>query len=271
MNACVRRLITRYMYVGLDGQREGNGPGRDLLLEVVDLLYLAAGDLALEVLELVVFLGELALDLLAELDALVDVVGNLLEVLLTQTTRCHGGGSDTDTHGCESGLVTGGGVLVAGNVDLLENGFHTGTVKGEGLQVEKNHVVVGTVGNKLVVHALEGNLKCLGVLDDLLLVELEVLSLSLLERNRERGDGVVVWATLVTGEDGEVDGSLEVVECLLASLGVGLAHALAEEDHSTTGSTKGLVGGGSDNVAVLEGRLVDTSSDQTRDMGHVHE
>ena len=211
------------------------------------------------------------MDLLAQLDALVDVVGNLLEVLLTKTTRGHGWGSNTDTHRCESRLVTRSGVLVAGNVDLLKNGFDTGTVKVEGLQVDQNHVVVGTVGNELVVHALERNLEGLGVLDDLLLVELEVLRLGLLERNREGGDGVVVGATLVAREDGEVDRTLEIVERLLASLGVGLAYTLAEEDHGTTGSTEGLVGGGCDNVAVLEGRLVDASSDKTRDMGHVHQ
>jgi hypothetical protein len=255
----------------LDGKGESDSPSRNFLLEVVDLLYLARSNPALEVLKLVVLLGQLTLDLLAQLDASIDVVGNPLEVLLTQTARGHGWSANTDTHWCEGGLVTRCGVLVASDVDLLEHGFDTRTVQSEGLEVDKDHVVVSTVGDEVVVLAFERYLKCLGVLDDLLLVELEVLGLSLLERNRERGDGVVVRATLVTREDGEVDGTFEIVERLLAGLSIGLAYTLAEEDHGTTGSTKGLVSGGRDDVAVREGRLVDTSGDQTGDMGHVHQ
>lgn len=131
-------------------------------------------------------------------------------------------------------------------------------------------MVVRTIGDQLEAKLLEGNLKLLGVLDDLLLVELEVLSLGLLERDSKRSDGVVVRSTLVAWEDGEVDGALEVVQCLLASLCVGLADALAEEDHGATGSTERLVGGSCDNVAVWEGRLVDAGSNETRDMCHVH-
>jgi hypothetical protein len=255
---------------GLDGEGEGDGPGGDLLLEVVDVLDLAGGDLGLEVLELVGLLGELGLDLPAHLDDLVDVVGDLLEVLLAETTRGHGGRADTDTHGGESRLVTGSGVLVAGNVDLLEDGLNTGTVEVPLLQVDEDHVVVGTVGDELEAEILEGVLELLGVLDDLLLVQLEVLGLSLLESNGKRGDGVVVGSTLVTGEDGEVDGTLKVVQGLLARLRVSAADALAEEDHSATRTTERLVGGGGDDVGVGEGRLVDAGSDETRDVGHVH-
>lgn len=132
-------------------------------------------------------------------------------------------------------------------------------------------MVVSAVGDELVVERLEGDFEGLGVLDDLLLVELEVFGLGLLEGDSERGDGVVVGSALVAREDGEVDGALEVVKSLLASLRVSLAHALAEEDHGATGSTERLVGGGGDNVAVLEGRLVDASSDKTGNMGHVHQ
>ena len=255
---------------GLDGEREGDGPGSDLLLEAVDLFNLTGGNLGLEVLELVGLLREVGLDLLAQLDDGVDVVGNLLELLLAETTRGHGRGTDADTHGGKGGLVTGGGVLVAGNVDLLEDSLDTGTVKIPLLEVDQDHVVVGTVSDELESKLLEGVLKLLGVLDDLLLIQLEVLSLSLLQGDGKRSDGVVVGSTLVTREDGEVDGALKVVEGLLAGLSIGLADTLAEEDHSTTGTTERLVGSGGDNVAVREGRLVDASGNETRDMSHVH-
>lgn len=257
--------------LNLDGEREAAGPSSNLLLEVGNLVDSAAGNLGLEVLELVSLLGKLALDLEAQLDAGVDVVGNLLEVLLASATGRHGRGTDTETHGGKSGLVTGSSVLIAGDVDLLEDGLDAGAVEGEGLQVEENHVVVRAVGDELVAEALEGNFEGLCVLDDLLLVELEVLGLGLLEGNGESGDGVVVGSTLVTGEDGEVNGALKIVEGLLASLCVGLAHALAEEDHGTTGSTERLVGGGGNDIAVGEGGLVDASGNETGNVSHVHE
>ena len=82
---------------------------------------------------------------------------------------------------------------------------------------------------------------------------------------------MVVGTALVAGEDGEVDGTLKIVESLdlLALLHLGLADTLAEEDHGTAGTTERLVGGGGDHVGVLEGRLVDAGGDQTGDVSHV--
>ena len=130
-------------------------------------------------------------------------------------------------------------------------------------------MAVGAVGDELVAELLELDLESLGVLDDLLLVLLESGVVGLLERDGQSGDGVVVGTTLVTGEDGEVDGSFKIVQDLLAGLGVGAAHTLAEEDHGTTGSTERLVGGGGDDVGVLEGRGDDAGSNQTGDVSHV--
>jgi hypothetical protein len=82
-----------------------------------------------------------------------------------------------------------------------------------------------------------------------------------------------VRSTLASGEDGGVD----------PGLNVGLL-VLAEEDETSTGTTQGLVTGnvstglirilehlrgGGDNVAELEWRALLSSSDQTRDVGHV--
>lgn len=211
--------------------------------------------------------------LLADLDAGVDEATNTAEVILTHTTRSHGGSTDSDTHGGESALVTRSGVLVASNVDLLQDGLDTGTVKttAEGLEVEEDHVVVGTTSNESVTALDKLLADGLGVLLDLLLVLLELRSLGLLQGDCESSNGVVVRTTLVTGEDGEVDWAFEVVKSLdlLATLHLGLADTLAEEDHGTTGTTERLVGGGGDNVGVLERRVHDASGDETGNVSHV--
>jgi hypothetical protein len=272
-NAQLRRILSppyKLTTIRSDGKRERNGPRGNLLLQALNLLDFAGRDLRLEVLELVVFLGQIGLDLLAQLDASVDVACDPLEVVLAEATRRHSWRADANTHGRERRLVAGCRVLVARDVDLLEDGFDAGAVEGEGLEVDEDHVVVCAVGDKLEAEFVEGDFELLSVLDDLLLVELEVFGLSLLERNGERGDGVVVRAALVAGEDGEVDGTLKVVECLLACLCVRLAHALAEEDHGAAGAAEGLVRGGGDEVAVGEGRLVDAGGDEPGDVGHVH-
>lgn len=253
----------------LNGEREGRGPVGNLLAELVDAGHLARGNLGLEVLELVGLLGESSLDLLAQLDGLVNVLGDALKLLSAETTAGHGRGTDADTVGGQGALVAGDGVLVAGNVDLLKDGLDTGAVEAVLAEVEEDHVAVRAVGDEGVVESLEGVLESLGVGDDLLLVGLELGGLGLLEGNGESSDGVVVGATLMAGEDGEVDLVLEVVEGLLAGLGVDGADALAEEDHGTTGATERLVGGGGDNVGVLEGGGDDLGGDETRDVGHV--
>lgn len=267
--ACHLHLDASLEAPALNGKGEGAGPLRNLLAELVDAGDLAAGDLGLEVLELVGLLGEGSLGLLADLDGLVNVLGDALKLLLAEAAGGHGGGTDADTVGSEGALVTGDGVLVAGNVDLLKDGLETGTVELVLAEVDEDHVGVGTVGDELVAESLEGDLESLGVGDNLLLVGLEVRGLGLLEGDREGGDGVVVGTTLVTGEDGEVDGVLELVEGLLAGLGVDGADTLAEEDHGTTGTTEGLVGGGGDNVGVLEGSGDDLGGDETGDVSHV--
>lgn len=253
----------------LDREREGVAPRGNLLSVLVDLLDLAAGNTGFEVLELVGLLGEGSLLLLADLDGLVNVLGDTLELLLTETTRSHGGGTDTDTARGKGGLVAGDGVLVAGNVDLLKDGLNTGTVEVVLAKVNKDHVAVSAVRDELVAEALEGVLQGLGVGDNLLLVGLEVGAGSLLQGNSQSGDGVVVGTTLVTREDGEVDGVLEVVEGLLASLGVDGADTLAEEDHGATRTTERLVGGGGDDIGVLEGGRNDLGGDETRDVSHI--
>src|SRR5699024_2464586 len=146
----------------------------NLLAEGEDLRDGIGGNLGLEVLELVSRLGELSLDALADFDGLVDVLSNTLELFLTHATSGHGGGTNSDTAGGEGRLVTGDGVLVAGNVDLLENSLNTGTIQGLVTEVNKDHVAVSAVSNELVAQLLRLGLERLGVLDNLLLVLLEL-------------------------------------------------------------------------------------------------
>lgn len=254
----------------LDGEGEGAGPGGNLLAELIDALNLAAVYLGLEVLKLVALLGEGSLGVLADLDGLVNVLGDALKLLLAETTRGHGGGADTDAKRGEGALVAGNGVLVAGNVDQLEDSLETSAVKLVLAEVDEDHVAVGAVSDELVAKRLEAVLQGLGVGHDLLLVDLEVRGLGLLEGDGQSGDGVVVGTTLVAGEDGEVDGVLELVESLLASLGVDGADTLAEEDHGTAGTTEGLVGGGGDNIGVLEGSGDDLGGNETGNVSHVN-
>ena len=254
----------------LNWQRESAGPVGNFLAQVQNLRDGLRGNLGLEVLELVGLLGKLRLDTLADLDNLVNVASNALEVLLTHATAGHGGGTNTDATGRESRLVTGGRVLVASNVDLLQDSLSTGAIQTLVAKAQQNHVAVSAVSNELVAQLLEFVLNRLGVLENLSLVGLEFRSVCLLEGNSKSSDGVVVRTTLVTGEDGEVDGTLKVVHGVLASLGVSAAHTLTEEDHGTTGTTERLVGGGGDNISVLEWRRDDTSRDKTRNVGHVN-
>ena len=254
----------------LNWQRESAGPVGNFLAQVQNLRDGLRGNLGLEVLELVGLLGKLRLDTLADLDNLVNVASNALEVLLTHATAGHGGGTNTDATGRESRLVTGGRVLVASNVDLLQDSLSTGAIQTLVAKAQQNHVAVSAVSNELVAQLLEFVLNRLGVLEDLSLVGLEFRSVCLLEGNSKSSDGVVVRTTLVTGEDGEVDGTLKVVHGVLASLGVSAAHTLTEEDHGTTGTTERLVGSGGDNISVLEWRRDDTGRDKTRNVGHVN-
>lgn len=258
------------MLKNLDREREGAGPLGDLLAQAQDLRNGVRRNLGLEVFEPVGLLGEFGLDALADLDGLVDVAGDALEVLLAHTAGGHGGSANADTVRSESGLVTWDGVLVASDVDLLQDSLETSTVQGLGSQIQQDHVAVGAIGDELVAQLLEFELDGLGVLHNLLLVLLELGGGSLLEGDRQSGDGVVVGATLVTREDGEVDGSLQVIHNVLAGLGVVAADALTEEDHGATRTTEGLVGSGGHHIGILERRRNDASSDQPGDVSHIH-
>lgn len=252
----------------LDGKREVSDPVGNFVSDIGKTL-ITLSNLGLEILELVSLLGQVLLDLNSKLDSLINVANNALEVLLAETTGGHSRSTDTDTTGNKSRLVTGNRVLVESNVNSLTDSLNTSTVNALVTERNKNHVRVGTVRNELVGLGLELSLKNLSVLEDKSLVFLELGGLGLLEGNGKSSDGVVVGTTLVTRENGEVDGVFQVVKDLLTGLGVDGANATSEEDHGTTGTTERLVSSGGNNVSVLKGRGDDTSGNETRDVGHV--
>lgn len=207
----------------------------------------------------------------------VDDISNADEVVLSEATAGHCRGTHAKTAGNEGRTVTRDGVLVGSNADELEDALDTAAVHTMRLQVSKNQMVVGTAANKaisktslaLIVAKTLG--KSLGVGKNLGLIGVEVRGLSLLQGNRESRDSVVVRATLVTWEDGGVDGAFKVVHLIDLCLGVLASNPLAEEDQGTTRTTKTLVAGGGNDVGILEGARKNLGSDQAGDMGHISE
>lgn len=132
-------------------------------------------------------------------------------------------------------------------------------------------MVVRPIRHEFISEPFELDFEDLGVLAHLFLVLFEFGRHGLLEGDGQRGDGVIVWATLMAGEDGEVDWSFEIVQDLLSCLCVCTPDAFAIEDHSTTRSSKGFVGGGCYHVGVGEWRLHDAGRDQTGDVCDIND
>ena len=72
-------------------------------------------------------------------------------------------------------------------------------------------MVVCTIRYEFVAAGFEAMFELLCVFDDLLLVLLELWSLSLLQRDRKCADGVIVGTALMAGEHGEVDRTFKVM------------------------------------------------------------
>ncbi|KAH3660301.1 hypothetical protein OGAPHI_006887 [Ogataea philodendri] len=225
-------------------QWELASPVGDLLLESSDLWQLG-DDLGLEVLQFVGLDWQTGLDLLGDLDGSVNVINNLDKVLLRKTSGGHCRSSNSNTSWNKSRLVTWNGVLVQCNIDLLANSFNTSTIDSLVSEVDQHHVRVGTVRNKLVAD-------------------------SLFQSSGQGRNRVVVRTTLVTWEHREVDRVLKIVVDLLSGLWIHGSNTLSEENHSTTWTSQGLVGGGGDNIGVLEWRWNHACCYQTGDVSHVN-
>jgi hypothetical protein len=213
-----------------------------------------------------------------DLNSSVEEVGNLLHLGFLHGSGSQGGETDSDTTGNLGRSVTGDGVLVDGDVCLVTDLLDLGTGQTQGSEIPKDQVVVRTVGLELVLVAEQNLGDGSGVGDNLLGVSLEGGVGSLLQRNRDTGDSldeqrevvshcyiiatlsthVVVGSTLTSREDGLVDSLLHVRLLVLS-----------EEDQTSTRTSQGLVGGGADDVTVLEGRVLFSSGNETGDVSHV--
>ena len=240
------------------GVTELGGPGDHVSLEGGDGL--VTGDGSFEVLELLAGLG---LDVLADLNDAIEENADLGEVLLGAVTGSHGGGADADTAGGEGGLVAGNAVAVEGDVGSLADLLDLAAGELVGADVPEEQVIVGTVGHQLVAELHHGGAESLGVLDDALGVIDELGGLDLLGLDGETGDLVVVGAALKAGEHSHVDAILDRF-----AIDGG---ALVVEDHTGTGTGHRLVGGGGDDVSMLERTTMKLGGDETRNMSHVDE
>ena len=199
------------------------------------------------------------LDLEGSLQDLVQEFGDLFEVLFAHLTGSKSRGSNTDSTGCDGGSVTGDAVLIEGDADGIASLLELGSGNSLGLQVPQDQVVLGTSRGHLVsVLGLKTVSKGSGVGLNLLGVDLEFRGHDLLELGGNTGNLVLVRSSLKGRENGLVD------------LGLEATLVLAEEDHSGTRSTEGLVGGGSDDITVFERRVLFSGGDQSGNVGHVH-
>lgn len=194
----------------------------------------------------------------SDLNSSVEEVGDSVHVLLSHRSTCQGGQTDTDSSGNLSRGVSRNGVLVDGDVAFVANLFNLGSGQTQRSQVPKDQVVIGSIGLELVVVAGQDLGEGSGVGNDLLGVSLERGVGGLLESNGDTGNGVVVGTSLASRENGLVDPLLEVGFLVLS-----------EEDHTGSGTTQGLVGGGGDYITVVERRALLTGGDETGDVGHV--
>ncbi len=116
---------------------------------------------------------------------------------------------------------------------------------------------IGTTRDELIALGDEAFRESLGVGDDLLGIGMVLGGGDLLHLHCDGSDLVVVGTTLATGEHGLRDLVLEIT-------GV-----LSEEDDARARTAESLVGGGGNNISVVEGVVHQLGSDQAGEVGHV--
>mmetsp|Transcript_47617 Transcript_47617/g.92964 ORF Transcript_47617/g.92964 Transcript_47617/m.92964 type:complete len:216 (-) Transcript_47617:848-1495(-) len=180
----------------------------------------------------------------------VEKLGDLLEVVLEETSTGHGGRAHADAARGQGRGIARDGILVGGHACELEDTFDTGPVDtAGGFQIDEDQVVVGTARHERVSAGVEFVRERGGVFEHLLLVVLKFLGVGLFEACGQGTDGVVVRSALEAREHGEVDFLLQIVHDGLSLFG-GAFLSLAEKDHGAAGPTERLVGGGGNDVRI---------------------
>mmetsp|Transcript_8304 Transcript_8304/g.12076 ORF Transcript_8304/g.12076 Transcript_8304/m.12076 type:complete len:462 (-) Transcript_8304:187-1572(-) len=213
-------------------------------------------------------LAALLLDFSSDVNGLADELSDLHEVLLHQASGGHGRSANSEAVGVHGALVTWDGVLVQHDGSSFADDFSLVAVDALASEVDQEKVVVGAARDEVEALLLQGVPQSLSVLQDLLLVGLVLGLHGHLQSHGQGRDGLVVRATLEAGEDGSVDLLLQVPHDGLAAL-VNTTLSLSEVDHSTSGASQRLVGGGRHDVGVLEGSGEHAAQDEARDVGHV--
>ena len=153
--------------------------------------------------------------------------------------------------------LVGDGVLVDGDIDLVQAVLHLLAGEVGRAQVHQHQVVVRAAGYQVRPTLHDGLGQHGGVFHDLLLISLELGLEGLAQRHRLGGNDVLQRTALGAGEDGGVElfGDVRVVA----------------QQHPAPGAPEGLVGGGGHHIGVGNGGGVAAGGHQPGDVGHVHE
>ena len=194
---------------------------------------------------------------MAFLERPVDEVGDLHHVVLAQSAGRHGRGADADAAGFHDRLgVEGNSVFVHRDGGLVQNLGGLGAGDAGGAEVNEHHMVVGAAGDDSVAELGQTGGEGLGIVHNLAGVVLEIGLERLAEANGLRGDHMHEWSALNAWEGLGVDF---------------LGELLLAQDEAGAGSAQAFVRGGGDKIGVREGRGVDSTGDEPRDVGHVDE
>ena len=203
----------------------------------------------------------------------VDEFDDVQHVLLHKAAGGDGRGADAEAAGLEgAAAVERNHVLVHGDVGFHE--FLLGDAAGEirelGAEVDEHQVVVRAAGDDVVAAAEELGAHGGRIGDNLLLVG-DILRLGgLVEGHGLGGDHMLERTALDAREDAGVEDGAHLLDfALRGGESPRVVEILAHQDDAAARSAEGLVGGGSDDVRVLDRVFQETGGDEAGGMGHV--
>ena len=121
-----------------------------------------------------------------------DDICDFLEVVFLESSACHGRSSKSQTACYERAFrIVRDGVLVRGDVDLIQTALQLLAGNAGAAQVDQHEVVVRAAGNQIEALILEGCRQCLCVVNDALLISLELRLERLAEADSLRRDNVL--------------------------------------------------------------------------------